>query len=32
MKKKDCLIRVYYSSDEEDDASQITMASQNVFE
>ena len=32
MKKKDCLIRVYYSSDEEDDASQITMASQNVLE
>ena len=32
MKKKDCLIRVYYSSDEEDETSQITMASQNVFE
>lgn len=31
-KKKDCLIRVYYSSDEEDDTSQITQASKNVFD
>ena len=30
--KKDCLIRVYYSSEEEDDTSQITQASKNVFD